>query len=312
MCTNILVGMQPTLRQVPPKVPSSTIATSRCGEPVVDDRVAGAGPDDDQVVVPHTRHRAWLPGCRRRTGLGASQPAGDPERRSRDVRGLGRQQPGDRGGDLVGYRPTRPSGTRPTTCFSRSGAPASAWIRVSVIPGATPTTRMPRAAVSFANPKRQRVDARLGGGVVHIVARRSRGRGGRRDVDDRARRRSACRTPHRRTRAQHGGGQVEVDDGADDVRRRVLEPPEVERRSGVVDQRRQPYRIVDSPPRRAPSTPSSVVRSERTVMTGRSPHSSSRSSSAAASVSRRSRAPAGDPRARADGRPQRRCRASRR
>ena len=32
--TNILVGMQPTLRQVPPKVPPSTIATSRpssCG-----------------------------------------------------------------------------------------------------------------------------------------------------------------------------------------------------------------------------------------------------------------------------------------
>ena len=29
-CTNILVGMQPTLRQVPPNVPCSTSATSRC------------------------------------------------------------------------------------------------------------------------------------------------------------------------------------------------------------------------------------------------------------------------------------------
>jgi hypothetical protein len=51
--TYIFVGIHPRPRQVPPKTPRSTNATSRCANRLVDDRVPGTGPDDDEVVAVH-------------------------------------------------------------------------------------------------------------------------------------------------------------------------------------------------------------------------------------------------------------------
>ncbi len=51
---SILVGMQPTFRQVPPNHSwPSTRATDQSSNRPVDDRVATAGADDAQVEVPH-------------------------------------------------------------------------------------------------------------------------------------------------------------------------------------------------------------------------------------------------------------------
>ena len=48
--------------------------------------------------------------------------------------------------------PTRPSGTSGPTRSTRPGSPASAWMVVRTMPGATPTTRMPSPATSIASP----------------------------------------------------------------------------------------------------------------------------------------------------------------
>lgn len=48
--------------------------------------------------------------------------------------------------------PARPAGTVGAIRASRSGAPASAWMVVSIRPGATPTTRTPSPATSRPRP----------------------------------------------------------------------------------------------------------------------------------------------------------------
>src|SRR5207342_1992331 len=48
--------------------------------------------------------------------------------------------------------PGRPSGTPDDTRSRRPASPASSWMRVRTSPGATPTTRMPWPATSWASP----------------------------------------------------------------------------------------------------------------------------------------------------------------
>ena len=182
--------------------------------------------------------------CAQRHGsavVADSAAAGHPQRRARDVRRLVAHQQGDRVRDLARLA-GRPSGTLGGTRSRRPASPASSWIRVRTMPGATPTTRMPSSATSWARPIVSASTPAFAAAywtyspgdpsvaapeltlTMHAAAsavRRAEG-------------------AHRGACDEKGGGEVEVDRRPDDVDRRLGELPDVQGGAGVVDDAGEP------------------------------------------------------------------------
>ena len=94
----------------------------------------------------------------------------------------------------------------------------------------------------FGQAECERVDPGLCGGVVHVLARRATCRCRRADVDEHATVATVgtAKCSDGGAGDEHSAGEVDFDDSDDHVDRRLCERSDVERRSGVVDDRRQP------------------------------------------------------------------------
>ncbi len=171
------------------------------------------------------------------SGSTGSAAARDPQHRTGDVTRLRPEQPGDGSDHVVGLAGTAERDHRREPVCP-AGIATGGVDTGTDHPGRDRIDPDPVATELLRQPDGQRIDGGLGGGVVHVLVRRTESGRRRRHVDDRA---TGATTAGRHR--QGGGaagedhaGEVDVDDPVDHLDRCIGEVADVRGQPGVVDQ----------------------------------------------------------------------------